>query len=76
MSTYISLAQIIIGIALTVVVLVQSRSSGGMGGMFGADQGIFRTRRGAEKTLFQFTIVLAITFSLVSILAASSLAQR
>jgi preprotein translocase subunit SecG len=75
-STYISLAQIIIAVALTSVIILQSRTSGGLGGIFGGDQGIFRTRRGAEKTLFQFTIILAVTFAIVSLIAASSLAQR
>jgi protein translocase SecG subunit len=34
-ATYISLAQIIIAIALMVVVILQSRTSAGLGGMFG-----------------------------------------
>lgn len=76
MSTYISLAQIVIAIALITVVLLQSRNSGGIGGIFGGDQGIFRTRRGVEKTLFNFTIILAVAFVIVSIVATSSLARR
>jgi len=75
-STYISLAQIIIAIALIVVVILQARTSGGLGGIFGGDRGIFRTRRGVEKTLFNFTIILAITFVIVSLVATSSLSQR
>lgn len=76
MGTYISLAQIIIAVALMVVVLLQAQKSGGIGGIFGSEQGIFRTRRGVEKTLFNFTIVLSIAFVLVSIIAASSLSQK
>lgn len=76
MSTYISLAQIIIATALSIVIIMQARNSGGLGGIFGGDQGIFRTRRGVEKTLFNFTIVLAVAFVLVSLVAASSIAQR
>ena len=76
MSTYISLAQIIIATALGTVIIMQARNSGGLGGIFGGDQGIFRTRRGVEKTLFNFTIVLAVAFVLVSLVAASSIAQR
>ena len=75
-ATYVSLAQIIIAIALMVVVILQSRQSAGIGSIFGGDQGIFRTRRGVEKTLFHFTIVLAVAFVLVSIVAASSISQR
>ena len=76
MSTYISLAQMIIATALTIVIILQARNSGGLGGIFGGDQGIFRTRRGVEKTLFNFTIVLAVAFVVVSLVAASSLSQR
>ena len=36
------------------------------GGLFGGGQSSGRTRRGLEKTLFQFTIVLAAVFLLVS----------
>lgn len=75
-ATYISLAQIVIAIALITVVVMQSRSSGGLGGIFGGDQGIFRTRRGVEKTLFNFTIVLAVAFVIVSIVATSTLGRK
>jgi len=75
-ATYISLAQIAIAVALITVVLLQSRNSGGIGGIFGGDQGIFRTRRGVEKTLFNFTIILAVAFVIVSLVATSSLAQK
>jgi len=67
---YLNIAQIIISIAL-IIVLIQSRSSGGLGGIFGGEGSIFRTRRGVEKTLFNFTIVLAIAFIVVSLLAVS-----
>lgn len=76
MITYIALAQIIIAVALITVIIIQSRSSGGLGGIFGGDNSLFRTRRGVEKTLFNFTIVLAIAFAIVSLIAASGLAAR
>jgi preprotein translocase subunit SecG len=66
------LAQIIISIALMVVILMQTKSSGGLGGIFGGDGSLFRTRRGVEKTLFNFTIVLATAFLIVSLLSASA----
>jgi len=68
---YISIAQIIISIALIIVIVLQSRSSGGLGSIFGGDNSLFRTRRGVEKTLFNFTIVLAVAFVIVSILAVA-----
>lgn len=73
MGDYIRLAQIVIAIALTAVIILQARTSGGLGGIFGGDNNLFRTRRGAEKTLFNFTIILAVAFALISLLAASSL---
>ncbi|MGQ9522166.1 MAG: preprotein translocase subunit SecG [Anaerolineae bacterium] len=70
MSTYLYIVQIILGIALTAVILLEVRSSG-LGAIFGSGEtSIYRTRRGVEKTLFIITIVLAILFFLVAILNA------
>jgi preprotein translocase subunit SecG len=64
---YIYVAQILVSVALTVVVLLQAKGSD-VGGIFGGgnSQGSFRTRRGIEKTLFQLTIVLAVVFLVIS----------
>ena len=64
---YIYVAQILIAIVLTVVILLQAKGSD-VGGIFGGQSagGSFRTRRGIEKTLFQMTIVLAIVFLIIS----------
>jgi len=67
-SFYINLIQIIISIALIAIILVQAKGSG-LGGIFGGDTSIYKTRRGVEKTLYQATIGLAITFFAVSILS-------
>jgi preprotein translocase subunit SecG len=69
---YLNIAQIIISVALTVVILMQTKSSGGLGGIFGGDGSVFRTRRGVERTLFNFTIVLSVAFLAVSLLSASA----
>lgn len=71
MSTYLNIAQIIISVALIAVILLQSRSSGGLGGIFGGDGSVFRTRRGVEKTLFRFTIVLGAAFLVISLISAA-----
>jgi preprotein translocase subunit SecG len=68
---YLNIAQIIISIALIVVILMQTKSTGGLGGIFGGDGSVFRTRRGVERTLFNFTIVLSVAFLAVSLLSAS-----
>jgi preprotein translocase subunit SecG len=65
---YMHIIQIIISIALVVVILVQAKGQGGLGGIFGGEGGgVYRTRRGVEKTLFNVTIGLAVVFFLVSI---------
>jgi len=69
METYLNLTEIIIAIVLIAVVLLQVRGQGS--GVFGSAQASFRTRRGVERTLFQFTIVLAtvfVTIALISII--------
>jgi preprotein translocase subunit SecG len=67
---YIQVIQIIISIALIAVILVQAKGSGGLGGIFGGEgQGVYRTRRGVEKSLFNVTIGLAVLFLVFSVLS-------
>lgn len=66
--------QIVIGIALITLVVLQGRSEGA-GGIFGQAEGLSRTRRGVERTLFQLTIVFAALF-LVAAIVTSLIAQR
>ena len=65
MQTYLNLAEIILAVVLIIVVLVQVRGAGA--GVFGSGQSTYRTRRGVERTLFQFTIILGVLFVLLSI---------
>lgn len=67
MQTYLNIAQIIISVALILAILLQVRG-GGLGGIFGQPDTVYRTKRGVERTLFQFTIVLVVLFVVVSIL--------
>ena len=66
MPIYLIIAQIVIALALIAVLTLQVKG-GGLGGIFGQADGVYRTRRGVEKTLFQVTIVLAIIFIALSI---------
>ena len=66
MQTYLSVAQIVLSIALILAILFQVRG-GGLGGIFGQASTVFRTKRGVEKTLFQITIVLVVLFIIISI---------
>lgn len=68
MQTYLNVAQIILSTALILAVLLQVRG-GGLGGIFGQPDSVFRTKRGVEKTLFQLTIVLMVLFITISLLA-------
>lgn len=69
MEVYLYLVQIVLGIAIIVIVLLQSKDAG-MSNMFGGggDMGVYRTRRGVEKTLFNATIILGSIFMLLSLL--------
>lgn len=66
MPVYLIVAQIILAVALIGVLAMQTKG-GGLGGIFGQSDGVYRTRRGVEKTLFQVTIVLAVIFVVLSI---------
>ena len=68
MQDYINIAQIVVAVALIIAVLLQVRG-GGLGGIFGTQTGMYRTRRGVEKTLFRFTIILVVIFIIISIFA-------
>ena len=64
---FLNIAQIMVSIVLVLIILAQVREAGT--GLFGSAQNINRTRRGLEKTLFQFTIILSGIFVFVSILS-------
>ena len=68
MQTYINVAQIVLSIALILAILLQVRG-GGLGGIFGQPDTVYRTKRGVEKTLFQITIALIVLFIIVSIVS-------
>jgi len=68
MEFYLNIAQIIVAIVLIIAILLQVRG-GGLGGIFGSQAGVYRTRRGIERTLFRFTIVLIVIIIVISIFA-------
>jgi len=69
MGTYISIAMIIVSIALVISIVLQSKGAG-LGGFTGVDTGgVFTARRGIEKTLFWVTLVLSIVFFVLAISA-------
>jgi preprotein translocase subunit SecG len=66
MPTFFVIAQMIVAIALIAVLVLQVKG-GGLGGIFGQPESVYRTRRGVEKTLIQVTIVLVVVFVALSI---------
>ena len=72
MNPILAIAEILVSIGLIAAVLLQSRGAG-LGATFGGESSANRSRRGVEKTLFQFTIIMAVLFvtvCLVSFLTA------
>jgi protein translocase SecG subunit len=55
------IALLLVSIGLMASILLQSRGSG-LGAAFGGDSSVYRSRRGVEARLFQFTIALAVVF--------------
>jgi len=68
MQTGLNIAQIVLSIALVLAVLFQVKG-GGLGGIFGQADTVYRSRRGAEKTLFQLTIVQVVLFVIVAVVS-------
>ncbi|MBC8477074.1 MAG: preprotein translocase subunit SecG [Dehalococcoidia bacterium] len=68
MQTAFNVIQIIVSVSLALVILLQVKG-GGLGGIFGQADSVYRTKRGVEKRLFQMTIGLAVVFVIVSIIS-------
>jgi preprotein translocase subunit SecG len=67
--TLLNVAQIIVAVLVIVIILAQAQG-GGLSGMFGGSgESAFRTRRGIERTLFRFTVVLVVAFIALSIVS-------
>jgi preprotein translocase subunit SecG len=67
--TAINLVMIIVSVVLILVVLLQTKGSSFSGAFGGDTSSIYRTRRGVEKTLFQFTIGTAVVFVALAIVS-------
>jgi protein translocase SecG subunit len=61
-------ALVLSAVGLIAAILMQSRGSG-LGATFGGgDSSTYRSRRGVEARLYQFTIVLAVLFVAISMI--------
>ena len=70
MNPALAAGQLIVSAALVLAVLLQARGAG-LSGAFGGDSAVYRSRRGIERRLWQFTIILIVLFFFFSM--ASSL---
>jgi len=57
----LNIIQLILAVPLVAAILLQAKGAG-LSGVFGGEGNVYRTKRGAEKTLFFFTIVISILF--------------
>lgn len=69
LETVLNTAQLILAVLLIAAILLQSRGTG-LGAAFGGGGNVYRTKRGAEKKIFQLTIVLSILFFGVALVNA------
>ena len=57
----------LVSVALIAAILLQARGTG-LSGTFGGDSAVYRSRRGVERRLWQFTILLLVLFILFSVI--------
>lgn len=67
MEILVNWIEIILAVMIIVVVLLQVRGTGAQ--LFGAAESSFRVRRGFERTLFRGTVVLAMIFTVIAVIA-------
>lgn len=65
MNPVLAAGQLIVSLALIFAILLQARGAG-LSAAFGGDSSVYRSRRGIERRLWQFTIVLLVLFVLFS----------
>ena len=66
LNPFLAFAEIVISIGLMASILLQARGAG-LSSAFGGDSAVYRSRRGIEKRLFQFTILLGVLFVIFSL---------
>ena len=67
-SLILAIAMIAFSVLLSVTILLQQRGTG-LGGAFGGEGAVFRTKRGLEKGLFYATIAIGCLYVGTSILS-------
>jgi preprotein translocase subunit SecG len=72
---YLSVVEIVLGVVLTILVLLQSKGAD-LGGFMGGDSSSgYRTRRGIDSTLHRITIGFSVAFFIWTVLTFIALGQ-
>ena len=66
MNPILAVGQIIVSVFLIIAVLMQARGVG-LSSAFGGDSSVYRSRRGIERQLMRFTVLLVVFFVLFSL---------
>ena len=74
MENFLIIAQIVVAIVLSVLILIQQRGTA-LGGAFGESGGFYATRRGLEKKIFWATVIFAALFIVLSVLNLAASAR-
>jgi preprotein translocase subunit SecG len=61
MNRYVQIAELIVALLLILAILLQQRGAG-LGGIFGGEGNVYRTKRGLEKGLYIGTIIIVVLF--------------
>ena len=70
MHNAIRLVMIVVSMVLILVILMQTKGSSFSGAFGGDTSSIYKTRRGLEKTLYQFTIGIGVFFVVLAIVCS------
>ncbi len=65
MNPFLAVGEMVVSIGLIASILLQARGAG-LSSAFGGDSAVYRSRRGIEKRLYQFTVLLAVLFVIFS----------
>ena len=68
MNPFLAIGQILLSAGLVAAILLQARGTG-LSGTFGGDSGVYRSRRGVERRLWQFTLLLLVLWVLFALVA-------
>ena len=68
MNPILAIGQILLSAALMAAILLQARGTG-LSGTFGGDSAVYRSRRGVERRLWQFTLLLLVLFIVFALIS-------